>query len=195
MDLTNHSELKACRRYRSVVTGETANGGTISVKKGFKRKAGLMKMRWVVAVLLGSVVFNTAVAQAGSGVSSGAERMLFQALNRERQAQGLPSLRWDAALASAARQHAASMATERSVQHTLPGEPSLPGRATRAGAHFSWLSENIVAGSDAAEAHRAFMHSPTHRANILDTDMDSVGIGAVERGGQLYVVEDFSKAR
>lgn len=159
-----------------------------------------MKMRWVFVGLLWSVFFSTAVlstavAQAGSSPSSGAERTLFQALNRERQAQGLPSLRWDPALAMAARQHAATMASERSVQHTLPGEASLPGRATRAGAHFSWLSENVVAASDAAEAHSAFMHSPTHRANILDTDMDSVGIGAIERGGQLYVVEDFSKAR
>lgn len=155
-----------------------------------------MKIRWVgAALLLWSILFSTAMAQAGPGGNSGAERMLFQALNRERQAQGLPPLRWDSALASAARQHAATMATERSVEHTLPGEPSLPGRATRAGAHFSWLSENIVASSDAAQAHSAFMHSPNHRANILDTDMDSVGIGAIERGGQLYVVEDFSKAK
>ena len=150
-----------------------------------------MKMRWVVAALLSSALFSTAMAQPGSG----AERVLFQALNRERQAQGLPQLRWDPALASAARQHAATMAAERSVEHTLPGEASLAGRATRAGAHFSWLSENIVASSDGAEAHIAFMHSPNHRANILDADMDSVGIGAVERGGRLYVVEDFSKAK
>ena len=40
-----------------------------------------------------------------------------------------------------------------------------------------------------------FMSSPKHRANILDSDMDSVGIGVVERGGELFVVEDFSKAK
>jgi uncharacterized protein YkwD len=37
--------------------------------------------------------------------------------------------------------------------------------------------------------------SPQHRANILDTDMDSAGIGVPERNGQLYAVEDFSKAK
>jgi uncharacterized protein YkwD len=87
------------------------------------------------------------------------------------------------------------MAAQHSVAHTLPGEPSLPGRATRAGAHFSWLSENVVTATDAAGAHTAFMHSPNHRGNILDSDMDSVGIGLAERGGQVYVVEDFSKAK
>jgi uncharacterized protein YkwD len=39
------------------------------------------------------------------------------------------------------------------------------------------------------------MKSPPHRANILDKDMDSIGVGVVERGGQLFAVEDFSQAR
>ena len=34
------------------------------------------------------------------------EQQLFQAINRERAAQGLPPLKWDDALANAARQHA-----------------------------------------------------------------------------------------
>jgi uncharacterized protein YkwD len=148
---------------------------------------------WLGAVLL--------AAEAFAGVShaqtaSASERILFQSVNRERRAAGLPVLRWDDSLASAARQHAGVMAAQRSVSHTLPGEPSLPGRATQAGAHFSWLSENIVESTDAVTAHMQFMNSPTHRANILDSDMDTVGIGVVvDRGGRLYVVEDFEKAK
>jgi len=34
-----------------------------------------------------------------------------------------------------------------------------------------------------------------HRANILDRDIDSVGIGVVERDGHMFAVEDFSKAK
>jgi len=149
-----------------------------------------MRKVWA-AVLFLAWTFGLAAGQPASEC----ERVLFLSTNRERQAQGLPSLRWDDALAAAARQHANTMAAQHSVAHTLPDEPSLPGRATKAGAHFSWLSENIVAASDASAAHAAFMRSPNHRANILDSDMDSVGIGAVERGGQLYIVEDFSKAK
>jgi uncharacterized protein YkwD len=39
------------------------------------------------------------------------------------------------------------------------------------------------------------MKSPPHRANILDRDMDSIGIGVVEQRGQLFAVEDLSQAR
>ncbi len=154
------------------------------------RKFGVI---WLGAVLL--------AAQAFAGVShaqtaSAAERTLFQSVNRERRSAGLPALRWDDTLASAARQHAGLMASRRSVEHTLPGEPSLASRVTQAGAHFSWLSENIVESTDAVTAHMQFMNSPTHRANILDSDMDTVGIGVVvDRSGRMYVVEDFEKAK
>jgi len=39
------------------------------------------------------------------------------------------------------------------------------------------------------------MKSSAHRANILDSDMNSIGIGVAERGGQLFVVEDFARAK
>jgi uncharacterized protein YkwD len=149
-------------------------------------------MLWLGAALL-APQFLVVVAQAQP--ASSAERVLLQSINRERRSAGLPALRWDDALASAARQHAGVMATHRSVAHSFPGEPSLPGRATQAGAHYSSLSENVVEASDAAFAHIQFMNSPTHRANILDSDIDTVGVGVVERGGRLFVVEDFEKAK
>ena len=40
-----------------------------------------------------------------------------------------------------------------------------------------------------------FLSSPKHRANILDTDMNSAGIGVVERDGELFAVEDFAQVR
>ena len=61
--------------------------------------------------------------------------------------------------------------------------------------HFSWISENVDEGPNAAAIHQSFMKSPQHRANILDTDMDSAGIGVADRNGQLYAVEDFSRAK
>ena len=124
-----------------------------------------------------------------------AERELFNAVNRERKAQGLPSLMLDDALTEAARKHAERMAERRTVSHQLPGEPTLPSRAKAAGAHFTWLSENVDEGPDASAIHQSFMKSPQHRANILDSDMDSVGIGVAENNGQLFAVEDFSKAK
>jgi hypothetical protein len=36
------------------------------------------------------------------------------------------------------------------------------------------------------------MHSAPHRANILDPQMNAIGIGIVKKSGSYYAVEDFS---
>lgn len=123
------------------------------------------------------------------------ERDLFSAVNQARRNQGLAPLRWDESLAAAALRHATVMAEHRSAQHALGGEPGLSARVKQAGAHFSWLSENVAQGPTSEFIHTQFMHSPSHRANILDMDMNSIGIGVVEQRGQLFAVEDFAQVR
>jgi uncharacterized protein YkwD len=124
-----------------------------------------------------------------------AERELFASVNQTRRAEGRAPLRWDESLAAAARRHAEVMAERGSAQHGFEGEPSLSARVKQAGARFSWLSENVTQGPTPGFIHSQFMKSPPHRANIVDTDMDSIGVGVVEQGGQLFAVEDFSQAR
>ncbi len=124
-----------------------------------------------------------------------AERDLLASINQARRAQGLPALRWDETLATAARRHAEVMAEHGSAQHAFEGEPSLSARVKQAGARFTWLSENVTQGQTPDFIHTQFMKSPAHRANILDRDMDSIGVGVVEQNGQLFAVEDFSQAR
>jgi uncharacterized protein YkwD len=124
-----------------------------------------------------------------------AERELFASVNQARRSQGLPPLRWDDSLAIAARRHAETMAEHGQTQHIFEGEPSLSTRVKQAGARFVWLSENVTQGPSPVFIHTQFMQSPPHRANILDRDMDSVGIGVIEQRGQLFAVEDFSQAR
>ncbi len=153
-----------------------------------------MKTPHQVAVVIAMLIVfcNSALAQSKS---TNAERELLHAVNQERKASGLPALRSDEALTNAARKHAQLMAQQGRVAHQLPGEAGLPARARAAGAHFSWLSENVDEGPDVAAIHHNFMKSPQHRANILDSDMDSAGIGVAERRGELFAVEDFSKAK
>lgn len=127
--------------------------------------------------------------------ASRAERDLLASVNQARRAQGLSPLRWDETLATAARRHAQVMAEHGSAQHGFEGEPSLSARVKQAGAHFTWLSENVIQGTSPEEINSQFMRSAPHRANILDGDMNSIGVGVVERGGQLFAVEDFSQAR
>ncbi len=150
-----------------------------------------------VAKLVGILIliFCSSPALWSQAGANAAERQLFQAANKERKAQGLPALQWNPALASAARAHAKEMAGHNEVSHRLPGEAALPSRATRAGAHFHWLSENVVQARTAAEAHAQFVKSPAHRGNLLDRDMNVVGIGVVVKRSQLFVVQDFAQAK
>jgi uncharacterized protein YkwD len=143
-------------------------------------------------VILALSFFLSAQAQTGASLS---ERQLFISVNRVRQAQGLSTLKWDEALAVAARRHATMMAQHGVAEHVFPSEPSIPSRATKASAHFVSISENVAMGSDAGLIEAEFLKSPNHRANILDTDMDSIGVGVILRAGQLFAVEDFSKAK
>jgi uncharacterized protein YkwD len=151
-----------------------------------------MPIRIRLAAMVGVVLCWAAYGQAPA---VRAERELFAAVNQARRAEGLAPLRWDESLAAAARRHAEVMAERGSAQHRFEGEPSLSARVKRTGAHFSWLAENVTQGPTPEFIHTQFMRSPPHRANVLDREMDSIGVGVVERGGQLFVVEDFSQAR
>jgi len=121
-------------------------------------------------------------------------QILFASANRERAAQNLAPLKWSAALAAAARQHAQRMAAQNTLSHQLPGEPGMADRASQAGARFSSLAENVAEGPSAESIHREWMNSPPHRANLLDPTLDSVGIAVAEHNGVLFAAEDFSLA-
>jgi uncharacterized protein YkwD len=122
------------------------------------------------------------------------EQFFFKSANRERAEQGLPQLKWDEALAAAARKHAALMADQEELSHRLPGEAALDARIAQAGARFSSVGENVAIGPEPPEIHTGWMHSPGHRANILGTHFNALGVGVAERDGQFYAVEDFSRA-
>jgi uncharacterized protein YkwD len=153
-----------------------------------------MRISYRVALLMTLLIVYSASAQPQQQTSD-AESQLLNSINEERKSHGLPSLKPDEALATAARAHAQLMAEKGIVSHQLPGEPNLLARAKAAGARFTWISENVDEGPNVNAIHKSFMKSPQHRANILDTDMDSAGIGIAERNGQLFAVEDFSKAK
>jgi hypothetical protein len=123
------------------------------------------------------------------------EQILFDDANRERTQRGFSPLKWEAQLAAAARQHAALMAQQNTLSHQLPGEAEPVARARKAGARFSVFAENVADGPSTGEIHEGWMNSPPHRKNLLDPQLNSIGIAvAVARDGQLFAVQDFSRA-
>lgn len=133
---------------------------------------------------------------AGASAQQGDEReqRIFELTNQDRTAQGLQPLHWDKSLAAAAAVHIDRMKDERTLSHQYPGEPGLQVRAAQAGAHFQGIAENIAMGTCAEGVERQWMNSAPHRQNILDPQMNAIGIAVVEKNGYLYAVEDFANA-
>jgi|SRR5579864_1581027 len=138
-------------------------------------------------------IFLLGVAQAvqsGPAISP-AEKRIFEALNHERASQGLSALRWDDHAANAARGHAQLLAENDKLSHQFPGETSLPERLGSTGARFTVSAENVARTEFLEDIHPALMSSSGHRANILSTSYNAVGIGIVEQKGRIYVTQDF----
>jgi hypothetical protein len=147
-------------------------------------------------------VLLTATVAAGAALMVQAQRaasagplpqQIFALTNQDRAVQGLPALQWSAALTRCAEAHAEIMAQEPVLSHDYPGEPGLMERASQAGVHFQTIAENIASGWSAEQINTAWMHSPSHRKNILDPRLNALGVAVVQRGGQLYAVEDFAE--
>lgn len=120
------------------------------------------------------------------------EAVLFNAANRDRATAGLPEFHWDANLAEAARLHAERMAQRNTLSHQFPGEAPLQDRAREAGARFSMIAENVAEGPTPQGLHTQWMNSAPHRANLLDAQLNSIGIAVVQRGNIFFAAEDFS---
>jgi hypothetical protein len=129
---------------------------------------------------------------AASGPATPAEQFLLLAANQERQQRGIAPLAWSSELAAAAYQHAMLMAQQNAISHQFAGEPGLTQRAKEARARFSLIEENVAEAPTASMLHSAWMHSTPHRTNLLNPQVDAVGIAVVERNGELFAVEDFS---
>jgi hypothetical protein len=85
------------------------------------------------------------------------------------------------------------MVAEGPIAHRYGGEPDVSERASLAGAHFSLVEENIAVGAYPAQIHEGWMNSPGHRRNLLNPDVDHVGIAVIPSRGDLYAVADYSK--
>src|SRR5712692_10989353 len=122
----------------------------------------IAKFLFTTLFFLRTAVFSPSPLLAQQQMSDD-ERQLFDAVNRERTEQSLAALRWDEALAKAARLHARRMAFYNIVEHQLSGEPDLEGRLAQAGARFGAIAENIGVGPNPQTIHDGWMHSPGHR--------------------------------
>jgi uncharacterized protein YkwD len=116
-------------------------------------------------------------------------RDIFDRLNRERVARGLPPLRWDAGLARYASDWSRGMASF-GFRHSAISNLLTDGR-------FAWVGENIAwvgAPATAGRLHTMWMTSPHHRDNIASPTYTAVGIGVFcAPDGTTWATENFAR--
>ncbi|HMG85980.1 MAG TPA: CAP domain-containing protein [Terracidiphilus sp.] len=151
------------------------------------------KQIFAVFALLALCVWarSQAGAQSRQAVEPGSVQLMALA-NEARAAAGAAPLRWDNALAEAARKHCLRMAAEGPIAHRYPGELDLSERAGLAGVHFDLVEENVAIGPTPSVIHEEWMHSTGHRENMLNPDVDRVGIAVIASRGVLYATADYA---
>lgn len=123
--------------------------------------------------------------------ASTAEARVLRLVNDERAQAGCRPVDSDPDLAGLAGDYSAQMAEEDFFAHTTPDGLSPWDRAEAAG--IAGLGgENIARGQQDAQAVMdAWMHSPGHRANILNCDFTELGVGVHFGPGGPWWTQDF----
>jgi uncharacterized protein YkwD len=108
-----------------------------------------------------------------------AEDQLWSLIDATRRSRGLVPLRREPRITRAARRQARELSQGTFGHETLSG--TALDRLGAEGLTAARVTENIARASDVAQAHAALMASPAHRANLLDPEVTSGGVGIVLR--------------
>ncbi|MET9697616.1 CAP domain-containing protein [Streptomyces sp. NPDC006529] len=125
------------------------------------------------------------------GGDSAEESAVLALVNLERAKAGCGPVRANPPLASLAGAFSKDMAVRGFFDHTDPDGRTPWDRASNAGI-TSLGGENIARGQgDADSVMKAWMESPGHRANILNCEFRTLGVGAYFASGGPWWTQDF----
>lgn len=142
------------------------------------------------AVHLDRPVQGSSSVSAGIQSSSAASEVV-RLTNSARSQNGYAALIEDGALSEAAAVRAREIA--RSFSHTRPSGASFSSALSESGVSYLRAGENIASGQkNASEVVNAWMNSPGHRANILNSSYSRIGSASVNIDGTLYWVQLFA---
>ena len=112
-------------------------------------------------------------------------------VNAERAKQGLSALTIDTKVQQAALVRAKESA--QSFSHTRPNGSSFSTALTEAGVSYHTAGENIAYGqSTPQQVMNAWMNSSGHRANILNANYTTIGVGYTVINGTAYWAQLFT---
>lgn len=140
----------------------------------------VLRSTLLTALMVGGLGVSLITGTPASAATT-LERGLVTKINASRAVYGLRALPVRSGLTWRAHDHSLDMARQRDLYHSNLGNVCC----------FRSVGENVGYASTLYRVHRALMESPGHRANLLSSRWDSMGIGVVQSGGYLWVTEIF----
>jgi uncharacterized protein YkwD len=153
---------------------------------------------------------SAAAKSASSSASDYATRSdwakaVLAELNAERANHGLPAMKLNSKLVSAAHTHNLAMAKANKLSHQLNGEAALGSRVSAAGYSWSAVGENVAYNSSRSQSgvlavqKAMYNEEPPddgHRRNILSKTYVDVGIDVISDSvhGKVWLVTDFGRS-
>ena len=147
--------------------------------------------RGIVALVVGAFL-ATGLFAAPASAATGPAGEVFAQVNQQRASAGLAALVSDPTLDHAAQVWAQYLADTNTFQHS-----TYDWRVSQiSGAGWTNSGENIAAGyATSTQVMVAWMGSPGHRANILNSSYTGMGVGFVHGGSYgYYWVQVFAKS-
>jgi uncharacterized protein YkwD len=134
----------------------------------------------VTVVMLAASVSATVGTMAPAAQATLRREKMLSWVNHTRTSHGLHALKMSAPVVELAHQHNLQMASQKRLFHTDD-----LGYKLRYVDWHTW-GENVGAGVDPYGLYKAYMASPDHRANMLGSRFDRVGINFVVRHGIMW---------
>lgn len=126
---------------------------------------------------------STGEKQETSSELSAFEQEVVKLTNAEREKQGLAALKIDTELSKVARAKSQDMKDNNYFDHNSPTYGSPFDMMKKFGISYTTAGENIAQGQQTPEeVVQAWMDSPGHRENIMNSSFTHIGVGYVESG-------------
>lgn len=174
--------------------------------KGNRYKPGLFSRESIaalaIALLLIEAVYlvQVKVIMHSEGFTAAVLPSALTSLaNADRDAYALEALEVDPLLAQAAQAKADDMAAKSYFAHVAPDGRTFRSHLDDVGYQYSYAGENLAVDfEESVDVERAWMNSPTHRANILKAEYTHVGYGVAKgmyQGREVTFVAQFFAAK
>ncbi|TAL49551.1 CAP domain-containing protein [Patescibacteria group bacterium] len=191
-----HTQLKDKKHLKKYFIPNRDN----DYKPHILRETSVAVIAFIAVVVFFGGVLHSVVLTKTDLLSAVIPKILADLANSDRFSSNLDALQVSSLLEEAARRKAEDMAAKSYFAHDSPDGKTPWHWFGEVGYNFSYAGENLAVNfTDSEAVNAAWMASPAHRANILNSTFTEIGIATAKgiyKGQEtIFVVQMFGKPR